>query len=83
MINNKTDPLRVARRVAFVLLFLTVGCAIFNWGLSYYYRAELSGGSCELCYKLNPGYEICRGIKKPDFQNLNFSSFNISLENGP
>ena len=60
--DKKIKQLRIVQTIGFTLLLIGLGSIVLGGGLSYYYKAELSGGACGLCIELIPEYQVCEWV---------------------
>jgi len=61
------------KTLAIILGVVLVGVGLFDLGFTISYKEALEGGSCELCFELNPDLARCENWKPVNFSNLNLT----------
>lgn len=62
--NNKVKVLGT------ILAVVLIGVGLFDLGFTILYKNELEGGSCELCFELNPDLRECENYKPVNLSDL-------------
>lgn len=60
------------KRLAVIFCVVLIGVGLFDLGFTILYKNELEGGSCELCFELNPNLRHCS-----EFVPVNLSDLNL------
>ena len=58
------------KSLGIIFAVLLVGVGLFDLGFTILYKNELEGGSCELCFELNPDLAGCENYRPVNLSDL-------------
>ena len=58
------------KRLATIFAVVLIGVGLFDLGFTILYKNELEGGSCELCFELNPDLAECENYRPVNLSDL-------------
>ena len=64
---EKYDKLK---SLGIIFAVVLVGVGLFDLGFTILYKNELEGGSCELCFELNPDLAGCENYRPVNLSDL-------------
>jgi len=58
------------KSLGIIFAVVLVGVGLFDLGFTILYKNELEGGSCELCFELNPDLAGCENYRPVNLSDL-------------